>query len=113
MDFLSIQGLMGKLQAHEKRVNEIQEDVGTQAFFSKQDGSGYSQRGGGRGRFRKEGRESRNRSNDRPNKRNLSIGLTSSSNPRFRFDSRFDKSKVKCYNCQKTRHYARPNAITL
>jgi len=26
MDFLSIQGLMGKLQTHEKRVNEIQED---------------------------------------------------------------------------------------
>jgi len=104
---------MGKLQAHEERINEIQEDVGTQEFFSKQDGSGYSQRGGGRGIFRKGGRESRNRSNDRPNKRNLSTGLTSSSNPRFRFDNRFDKSKVKCYNCQKTRHYTRPNAITL
>jgi hypothetical protein len=28
MDVLSIQGLMGKLQPHEKRVNEIQKDVG-------------------------------------------------------------------------------------
>jgi hypothetical protein len=28
MDVLSIQGLMGKLQTHEKRVNEIQKDVG-------------------------------------------------------------------------------------
>jgi len=29
MDFLSIQDLMEILQAHEERVNEIQEDVGT------------------------------------------------------------------------------------
>ena len=28
MDFLTIQDLMGKLQAHEKRVSEIQEDIG-------------------------------------------------------------------------------------
>jgi hypothetical protein len=28
MDFLTIYDLMGKLQAHEKRVNEIQEDIG-------------------------------------------------------------------------------------
>jgi hypothetical protein len=35
MDVLSIQDLMGKLQAHEKRVNEIQKDVGVQAFFFK------------------------------------------------------------------------------
>jgi hypothetical protein len=29
IDVLSIQSLMGKLQAREKRVNEIQEDAGT------------------------------------------------------------------------------------
>ena len=29
MDVLSIQGLVGKLQAHEERVNEIQKDVGS------------------------------------------------------------------------------------
>ena len=28
MDFLTIQDLMGKQQAHEKRVNGIQEDIG-------------------------------------------------------------------------------------
>ena len=28
IDVLSIQGLMGKLQAHKKRVNEIQKDMG-------------------------------------------------------------------------------------
>jgi hypothetical protein len=52
MDFLSIQGLMGKLQAREERVNEIQEEVGVQTLFSKQDGFGYSQEE--RGKFRRE-----------------------------------------------------------
>jgi hypothetical protein len=33
MDFLTIQGLTGKLQAHKERVNDIQEDIGAQAFF--------------------------------------------------------------------------------
>jgi hypothetical protein len=41
MDVFSIQGLMENLQAHKKRVNEIQNDVGVQTFFSKQDGFGY------------------------------------------------------------------------
>ena len=35
MNFLSIQGLMGKLQAHEKRVNEIQDNVDVQDLFQK------------------------------------------------------------------------------
>ena len=49
MDFLTIQGLMEKLQANEERVNGIQE--GAQALFlkfstkEKQDGFGYSQNG--------------------------------------------------------------------
>jgi hypothetical protein len=36
---------MGKLEAHEKRVNEIQEDVSAQTLFSKQYDFGYSQGG--------------------------------------------------------------------
>jgi hypothetical protein len=39
MDVLSIQGLVGKLQSCEERVNEIQEDMDTQASFSKYNGS--------------------------------------------------------------------------
>jgi hypothetical protein len=35
MDVFSIQGLMENLQAHEKRVDKIQDDVGVQAFFFK------------------------------------------------------------------------------
>jgi len=35
IDFLSIQGLMRKLQARKEKVNEIQEDVGAQTLFFK------------------------------------------------------------------------------
>ena len=84
MDFLTIQGLTGKLQAHKERVNGIQEDIGAQAFFKekktysrdKQDGYGYTQwsrghgQGRGRGRFEKGDQGSFNRSIGQPNKAN-------------------------------------------
>jgi len=35
MDFITIQGLIEKLQAHEERVNHIQVDLKAQAFFLK------------------------------------------------------------------------------
>jgi hypothetical protein len=101
MNFLSIQGLMGKLQAHEERVNETQEDVGAQALFSKQDSFGYSQ--GGRRRFGRGGQGSPNKSNSQPNEGNRSNSSIGSNNLR----SRFDNSKVTCYNYKKTGHYAR------
>ena len=49
INFLTVQGSMGKLQDHEKRVHDIQEDVSAQALFlkhyskEKQDGSRYTQ----------------------------------------------------------------------
>jgi hypothetical protein len=49
INFLTVQGSMGKLQDHEKRVNDIQEDVSAQALFlkhyskEKQDGFRYTQ----------------------------------------------------------------------
>jgi hypothetical protein len=36
---------MRKLQAHEERVNEIQEDVSAQSLFSRHDGSSQGGRG--------------------------------------------------------------------
>ena len=96
----SIKDLIGKLQAHEKRVNEIQEDVSAQTLFSKQDGSRYFQGGKGygqskeRGRFGRKGRGSLNRSSIRQYEANQLTGYTNSSN----LKSKFDKSKVKCYN---------------
>jgi DUF1680 family protein len=56
VNFLTIQDFMEKLQAHEKRVNEIQEDMDAQTLFSKfltkekQDDSRYIQGGRGRGK---------------------------------------------------------------
>ena len=50
--FFSIQGLMEKLQAHEEKVNVIQEEMSAQMLFSKQDGSRYSQGGKGRGQIK-------------------------------------------------------------
>jgi hypothetical protein len=51
MNFLTVQGSMRKLQVHEKRVNDIQENVSVQTLFlkhyskEKQDDSRYTQRG--------------------------------------------------------------------
>jgi len=51
INFLTVQGSMGKLQVHEKRVNDIQEDVSVQTLFlkhyskEKQDDSNYAQGG--------------------------------------------------------------------
>jgi hypothetical protein len=56
--FLTIQGFIGKLQAHEEKINKVQEDMGARALFSKlsikekQDESGYSQGGRGHGQGR-------------------------------------------------------------
>jgi len=33
--FLTIQGFIGKLQAHEEKINKVQEDMGARALFSK------------------------------------------------------------------------------
>jgi len=100
INVLSIKDLIGKLQAHEKRVNEIQEDVSAQALFSKQDGSRYFQGSKGheqskeRGRFGREGRGSLNRSSIRQHEANQLTRYIDSGN----LKSRFNKSKVKCYN---------------
>ena len=59
MNVFSIQGLIGKLQANKKRVNEIQEDMGTQSLFSKHDGSRYFLGDWGRGQSKE--REERDR----------------------------------------------------
>jgi hypothetical protein len=102
---------MEKLQAHEKRVNEIQEDMGAQALFSKfltkenQDYSRYIQGDRGRGqdrgrsgkdRFRREDRGSLNRLINRLIEANRSTGSSNISYSR----PRFDKIKINSYNCQ-------------
>jgi hypothetical protein len=77
--------------------------MGAQALFSKQEGSGYPQRGRGRGKrkgrwggewFRRRGHDSLNKSTGRPHKTNQTTSCINSGN----LKSRFDKTKVKCYN---------------
>jgi len=108
MDVLSIKGLIGKLQVHEEIVKKIQEDMGAQELFSKQEGSEYFHGGRGRGQSRGRGRFGRghdnlNRPTSRPYEANRLIDYTNSDNSK----SRFDKTKVKCYNCQKIGDHAR------
>jgi len=105
IDFLSIQGLMRKLQARKEKVNEIQEDVGAQTLFFKVRWFCIFPRK--KRKIWKRRPRSSNRSNSRLNEGNQSTGSIGSSNSRSRFDNKFDKLKVKCYNCQKTGHYTR------
>ena len=60
IDVLSIQCLMRKLQANKERINEVQEDMSAHVLFSKQDSSGYSQWGRGRGQSKKQDEENAN-----------------------------------------------------
>jgi len=56
-----------------------------------------------KGKFRRGGRGSFNRSTSRPHKVKQSISYIDNGN----LKSKFDKSKAKCYNCQKISHYDR------
>jgi len=82
--------------------------MGAQELFSKQEGSEYFHGVRGRGQSRGRGRFGRghdnlNRSTSRPYEANRLIDYTDSDNSK----SRFDKTKVKCYNCQKIGDHAR------
>ena len=108
MDVLSIKSLIGKLQVHEEIVNKIQDDMGVQELFSKQEGSEYFHGDRGRRQRREKGRFGRghdnlSRSTGRPYEANRLTDYTNNDNSK----SRFDKTKVKCYNSQKVGHYAR------
>ena len=108
IDVLSIKGLIGKLQVHEEIVNKIQDDMGAQELFSKQEGSEYFHGDRGRRQRREKGRFGRghdnlSRSTGRPYEANRLTDYTNSDNSK----SRFDKTKVKCYNCQKIGDHAR------
>jgi len=108
MDVLSIKSLIGKLQVHEEIVNKIQDDMGVQELFSKQEGSEYFHGDRGRRQRREKGRFGRghdnlSRSTGRPYEANRLTDYTNNDNSK----SRFDKTKVKCYDCQKISDHAR------
>ncbi|KAK2411591.1 putative mitochondrial protein [Trifolium repens] len=110
LEDMTMEQLLGSLQAYEekkKKKEDIEEQVLKTRVDSPREEHGRSnQRRGGdreRGRGRGYGRGRGWRSNDDNNQRGE---ISSRGRGRGAPKSRYDKSHVKCYNCEKLGHYA-------
>ena len=109
---MSMEQLLGSLQAYEekkKKKEEIIEQVLKTRVESRREESGRNQprrsEGQERGRWRGYGHGRGRRLNDNNNNNHKGEYLTEGhgrGNPK----SRYDKSRIKCYNCDKFGHYA-------
>ncbi|XP_074334286.1 uncharacterized protein LOC141671793 [Apium graveolens] len=117
LSIISIDELVGSLQAHEQRMNQYDDashlEKALQSKVSIGDSFGSSSsargRGGFRGGYRGErgrGRQSFNRGHNSEGYRPSSRGQNFRGRGRGGFQQRGDKSQFQCYNCNKFGHFS-------
>ena len=101
LEKLTFDELIGSLLLHEVRIDR-NEDSTLETTFKSQV---YISRGQGRGRSRGRGRD-KNYGGKRDGREEHEHQVGSNNNISFHNNQRFDKSKVKCYYCNKFGHHA-------
>ena len=111
LEDMTIEQLLGSLQAYEekkKKKEDIAEQLLKMRIDQKKEESGKSHQRRGGGQVRGRGRGYGNGRGWRPNEDNNNHrgGISTRGRGRGYQKPRYDKSSIKCYNCEKFGHYA-------